>query len=393
MIHFLLALVLIVVFSKVFSEIFERIGLISLLGEFAAGLVLGVSFLNIIQGDDGVRQFAFVGVILLMFLAGYEETDMKFMLRTKRKLSAIALISLIGTIIALSFFAKFYFGFTIAQAILFAFIFGLTDVAVGAKALLSTGKLNTKTGESLLGIAVIDTVAGLILLAFAITVFTASNAVEVLVTFGGILLFFIITIVTAKYLPKLIHKTIRMRTEMMDVSVAFIAIFLLAYLAEELRLAAVLGAYFAGLILQKAPDLETDQFSNTVKSISFGFFIPIFFAWIALEADIMHIHTFLQEASIICLVVMGIKFGFILITTLLQRKSTFKEGIIYGVGMLAKGADNLIVLAIAINISIFTPMHKDMLLASLILTMILSVIISSILLKKLLRSQGLSEIE
>jgi len=173
-VNFLLAIVVIVVIAKVLSELFERIGLVSLLGEFGAGLILGISGLALVHTST-VQQFAYMGVILLMFLAGYEETDIKFMLSTKRKLSFISLTGLITTLLVLFFFSKSYFGFTTVQSILFCFIFGLTDVAVGAKSLLATGKINTKIGESLLGTAVIDTVVGLVLLAASITLFTDSG--------------------------------------------------------------------------------------------------------------------------------------------------------------------------------------------------------------------------
>lgn len=382
--NFLLAIVVIVVIAKVLSELFERIGLVSLLGEFGAGLILGISGLALVHTST-VQQFAYMGVILLMFLAGYEETDIKFMLSTKRKLSFISLTGLITTLLVLFFFSKSYFGFTTVQSILFCFIFGLTDVAVGAKSLLATGKINTKIGESLLGIAVIDTVVGLVLLAASITLFTATSANEIAFTFGEIFLFFIITIIVAKYLPKFIHKTVRMRTEMMDVSVAFVSIFLLAYLAEELKLASVLGAYFAGLILQKAPDLETDHFSTTVKSISYGFFIPVFFAWIALSANIWAVSSYLISAIIITGIVILVKFGVIFIASLLQHASV-NEALIYAVGMMAKGADNLVVLAIAVSLGVFSVAMEEMLVTSLVFVMLFSILLGSVLLKFLLRN-------
>jgi len=383
-VNFLLAIVVIVVIAKVLSELFERIGLVSLLGEFGAGLILGISGLALVHTST-VQQFAYMGVILLMFLAGYEETDIKFMLSTKRKLSFISLTGLITTLLVLFFFSKSYFGFTTVQSILFCFIFGLTDVAVGAKSLLATGKINTKIGESLLGIAVIDTVVGLVLLAASITLFTATSANEIAFTFGEIFLFFIITIIVAKYLPKFIHKTVRMRTEMMDVSVAFVSIFLLAYLAEELKLASVLGAYFAGLILQKAPDLETDHFSTTVKSISYGFFIPVFFAWIALSANIWAVSSYLISAIIITGIVILVKFGVIFIASLLQHASV-NEALIYAVGMMAKGADNLVVLAIAVSLGVFSVAMEEMLVTSLVFVMLFSILLGSVLLKFLLRN-------
>ncbi|MFP4112613.1 MAG: cation:proton antiporter, partial [Candidatus Woesearchaeota archaeon] len=333
-----------------------------------------------------VQSFAFMGVILLMFLAGYEETDIGFLIKKRKRISIISITGLGLTLFTLFVFSKFFLGYTVGQSIFFMFIFGLTDVAVSAKSLLATGHIKSEKGETLLGIAVVDTVIGIVLLAFGITFLTSNSFSDAILTFFQIVLFFIILIFAAKYLPKVIHKVLNFKTELMDISTAFISIFFLAFLAEELKLASVLGAYFAGLILQQSRDLETDHFSSTVKSISYSLFIPVFFAWIVLSIDLKQLGEHLPVSLLIAGVVIVSKFVFIIIASLMQ-KAKFKESLIYASGMTAKGADNLIVIAIALNVGILSPEVSSLFGTTLVLTMLISVVLSSFLLKYLLKGK------
>jgi len=380
--NFLLAIILAVAVAKVLSELMERIGLVSTLGEFGAGLIMGVSLLAIMKPAD-IETFAIMGVILLMFLAGYEETDLKFMFAHERTLSIVACVSLLLTIGAIFAFGMFYLGFTTIQALFFGFIFGLTDVAVGAKTLLSTGKIDSNVGRSLLAIGVIDTIVGVVLMALVVAFAFSTSLMGLLETIGGMLLFFVFLLIMGKFLPKLVDKSVRMKTDQIDVSIALVSIFLLAFVAEELGIAAVLGAYFAGVILQRSGDLRSKQFSKTISSMAYGFFVAIFFVWMGLQVNLGLLPTYLIPA--IAITVFAIVSKTIIVTLVsLAQKVSLKDSIICGVGMSAKGADNLIIVAIGAGLGVLAGVD-ELLITSLALTIIVSIILSSIILKRLLK--------
>ena len=380
--NFLLALVLAVALAKFLGEIMERIGLVSTLGEYAAGLILGVSLLGIMQPHD-IETFAIMGVVLLMFLAGYEETDVKFLVEHEKKLVMIALVSLLLTIGALFAFGMYFLNLSSVQALFFGFIFGLTDVAVGAKTLLSTGKLETDIGRSLLSIGVIDTIIGVILLAVAVALALATSPMALVKTIGGIGAFFVLLLFMSKVLPKIVDKSVQLRTEEIDFSIALASIFLLAFIAEELGIAAVLGAYFTGVILQKSGDLRSKKFSKTMSSVAYGFFVAVFFVWMGLQVNLQLLPTYLWPAIGIMLFAILSKTA---IVTLVSRsqKSKWKESLIYGIGMSAKGADNLIIVAIGASLGILAGIDA-LLVTSIAITIIVSIFVSSILLKRLLK--------
>jgi Kef-type K+ transport system membrane component KefB len=380
--NFLLALVLAVALAKFLGEIMERIGLVSTLGEYAAGLILGVSLLGIMQPHD-IETFAIMGVVLLMFLAGYEETDVRFLVEHEKKLVIIALVSLLLTIGALFMFGRYFLGLGGVQALFFGFIFGLTDVAVGAKTLLSTGKLETDTGRSLLAIGVIDTIIGVVLLAVAVALALATSPAALVETLAGIGGFFVLLFFMSKVLPKIVDKSVQLRTEEIDFSIALASIFLLAFIAEELGIAAVLGAYFTGVILQKSGDLRSKKFSKTMSSVAYGFFVAVFFVWMGLQVNLQLLSQYLWPAIGIMLFAIISK---TVIVTLVSKsqKEKWRESIIYGIGMSAKGADNLIIVAIGASLGILVGIDA-LLITSMAITIIVSIIVSSIILKKLLK--------
>ena len=73
---FLLILLLILVGSRIFAEIFSRLGFPPVLGELAAGLFLGPSLLGWVTLNDTIKMLAEIGIILLLFDVGLE-TDIK----------------------------------------------------------------------------------------------------------------------------------------------------------------------------------------------------------------------------------------------------------------------------------------------------------------------------
>ncbi len=379
--EFLIASAVIIGVSIILSELFERVGLVSVLGEFGTGLLLGVSFLALFSAES-IEIFASMGVILLLFLAGYEETDLRFLIREHRKLFLISFTSLFLGLVGTFLFALAYFSFTFKQAIFFALAFVLTDVAVGAKTVISMGKTQDPLGKNLLGIAILDTVIGLILLAVAITLVTSNSILGLISVFAKILLFILVIVTMGRVLPVVIHKSVKMGVEETEFSIAFITIFLLAFLAEELGLAAVMGAYFAGIILQHSRELESRHFSETMKSMAYGFFVPLFFAWMGLQTDLSYVPIYFKEIMVIVFFTLGIKF----VGTLAAAQTyglSLKEGLTYGFGLVSRGADNLVVLAIAISLGIFAGV-TELLLAATAVLMVVSIIISSIGLKRLL---------
>ncbi len=69
---FIEALLLLLLLSRTFGEIAEHYGQPAMLGEIAAGVILGPSVLGVVRFTDEIRALADLGVLLLVFLVGME---------------------------------------------------------------------------------------------------------------------------------------------------------------------------------------------------------------------------------------------------------------------------------------------------------------------------------
>jgi Kef-type K+ transport system membrane component KefB len=377
---------LVVIFTaKILSKVSKKFGISSLIGEFGAGLILGISFFHLIAPED-VQTFAHLGVILLMFLTGYESTSHhhKFFTKKEEKLSIIALFGLIVTLLSLFFFGLFFFNLTLLQALFFTFAFTLTDVAVSARTVVSYRKTKRRLVNSLLDIAMIDTIVGLLLFVIGVTAISAPSLFHLEVEIGKMALFFLSVLVIFKYLPMLLHK-ISTNNSRIYFLISFLLMFFITFLAEKLEIVAiaVISAYFAGMLLQMHKTSESAQACSSLKSVAYGVFIPIFFAWVGLSVNLKLMPKYLGYALLICSVAIGIKLLSIILVSRIE-KSSWKESLVYGVGMSAKGADNLIILLVATTIPALSDI-PELLASALIVIVVISILFSSLTLKSLLQ--------
>ncbi|MBW3012098.1 cation:proton antiporter [Candidatus Woesearchaeota archaeon] len=378
-----ISILLVILTAKILSKVAKRVGISSLIAEFGAGLVLGISFFHLI-GPKDVELFAHFGVVLLMFLVGYESPHNKYLQKEKGKLSIIAIVGLIVTLFALFFFGMFFFGLSMLESVFFTFAFALTDVAIDARTLVSLGKLKTRIGGELMNIALIDTMVGFFLLLIAISIITASTFVELELTIGKMALFFLVILMSFRYLHNF-FVFVKIHNPKVQFLVAFLLMFLLSYYGGMLQLmpVAVIGAYFAGMLIQKNKDETSEQVCASLKSIAYGIFIPIFFAWVGLSVNLNLMPKYLGKALAICGVALGVKLLIVIIVSKFEKFS-WKDSLIYGVGMSARGNDNLIILLVAATIPSLTK-SSELFVSALIVLIVVSLLFSSFSLKKLVK--------
>lgn len=242
------------------SSLVERFGQPSVLGELVIGVVLGnlaligLDIFEPIKEDSFITFLAELGVIILLFQVGLE-TNIEDMRKVGMNAFAVAIIGVVapfalGTYLigpwlmpGLDHNAYLFLGATLTA----------TSVGITARVFRDLGRLQDREAQIILGAAVIDDVLGLIILAVvsAIVVAGTVSAGEV----GIIILKAVIFLVAAifigqmlaqqlsKWLAK-IHSGIGMKFTL-AISIGLI----LAYIAELIGLAPIVGAFAAGLIL------------------------------------------------------------------------------------------------------------------------------------------------
>ena len=195
---FLLDLCLILLSTKVLGLLTRKFSMPQVVGALLAGVILGPGILGIITPTDFISDTAEVGVIVLMFCAGME-TDVQELKKSGKSALIIALIGvlvpLVGGYAVAAFFNRPGMLESDASCSLFlqnvfiGVILTATSVSITVETLKELGKLKTRSGNAILGAAVIDDILGII----ALTLITsmADESVKISIVLLKIIGFFI----------------------------------------------------------------------------------------------------------------------------------------------------------------------------------------------------------
>ena len=262
---FLLTLVVLLLAAKLGGDLFERLGQPAVLGELLCGVVLGnldlfgYDQLLYLKEDAALQLFAELGVILLLFEVGLE-SSVGEMLSVGLSATAVAALGVIVPII-LGFGVSWWFypsQSTYSHVFIGATLCA-TSVGITARVLQDLGRIRTRESRIVLGAAVVDDVLGLIVLATltgaigAAAGGAAGLSANVLAAIAAKALGFVGGAIVVGYFisPPLLRLAARFRARGMLLTTALLICFLLAYLAEHVGLAPIVGAFAAGLIIEE----------------------------------------------------------------------------------------------------------------------------------------------
>ncbi len=377
--EFFLQLAILILVAKALGEIAERLRLPSIIGYLLAGIVLGQHALNLVPADgEGVVIFAQLGAILLLFVAGVRELRLRDLIQNKIGTFGAAFLGY-----AFPFLAVVYvmtnigniapgISFSFEQVILLATALSMSSVITSVKTLIHLNKFNTFAGRTILSTAIIDAMGGLLIFTLLST-FVMTAALDIPKVIGITALtaaFFLVFLLADKIVPTILRDAIILRVEEAQFTIAFVVMLALAWLAEMFGLNGIIGAFLAGIIISKTSFRESG-FAGKLSSMSYGIFIPVFFAWVGLQ--------FVPEWSIFIplLVVMVLASNF-LGTWFGCRLGNIvgKDALTISVGMLPRGGIDLVLLAAAKNLGILSGVAGDLIFTSVIMLIFVSVAIT-----------------
>ena len=383
---FLLFVAVILLSTKIFSLLSQKVNMPQVVGALLVGVLLGPSCLNILHETDFLEKSAEIGVIFLMFLAGLD-TDLEDLKATGK--SSI-IIAFVGVLIPLgSGFLTYYLFFhgERPDSVLFlesAFIgtvLTATSVSITVETLREMGKLRGRVGASILGAAIIDDILGIIALT-VITSFTAPD-VKIWVVLIKIVLFFVFIGVCGFFVFRLFRKLENVYGTKRRVAIYAVSFCLLmAYISEVFfGVADITGAYFAGLILCNVTETKS-YIASKINITSYMFFTPIFFASMGIKTIVTDMSTELILFTIALLLVailskiIGCGFG--------AKLCGFSnmDSLTIGVGMISRGEVALIVAQKGEQAGLIS----DSLFPAIVLVVIVTTLITPILLKLVMQA-------
>jgi len=301
---FILVLLLVFMGARVFGELFAYFGMVAVLGEIFAGLVLGPSGFSLISLTESgplLKVLAEIGIMLLLFEIGFE-TDIN-----KLKYVGIqsSILAIGGAVI------PFTLGFMVSYLVLnlslnaSLFIGGTltaTSIGITMRVLKDIGIATGKNAQIILGAAVMDDLLGILFLVF-IYDYISTGEISLIHTgkiFAFIMIFFLLTPIVAKAIAKLMrHLSFKRRVHGLIPSFIISLILLFSYIASFLGIPEILGSFAAGIAFSRRfiipfasylhPNEDDREFLEHLRErmhpISY-LFSPIFFVYVGLSIDL-----------------------------------------------------------------------------------------------------------
>jgi Kef-type K+ transport system membrane component KefB len=338
----------ILLLAKLLGEAFKKLHLPSLLGELVAGIILGPAVIGWIGGEAFLDVVAEIGIILAIFLAGYEQGNISELLQYKQTSLTISALSSTIPIFAVIAITQ-YQGYSLLTSLFLAVALGATSMGVSLRSLMGVDETNTKIGKTVIGSLVANDITGLLLLTGVATyadIATGAGGnitMQILESLGGVALCFLTFYIGIKTVPRLSHSFLDLDVEQAQFSLAVIIILVLAWFASAFGLSSIIGAFFAGLILSRSPVFETKTFHEKVLSISYGFFVPVFFVMTGTHLEFANFFTNALRALLFLAVITPLQIGVGYAASRFNGY-TDREGLLVGLGMLPYGEVTLVVM-------------------------------------------------
>ena len=379
-------LAIIIVCSKLFGLIAQKLKAPQVVGEIIAGLIIGPACFGFVGNTDYLALLAEIGVVMLMFEAGLE-TNMKELIKTGPKALLIACAGVFVPLAGGTLLYSCFYGFSAVgseefyRAIFIGTIMTATSVGITVQALKEMGRLKSATGTLITSAAIIDDIIGIIVLTFVIGMKNPeSKPSEVVVSTLLFIVFSFCLGFLTYYCFKYIDKKYPHQRRIPILGLALCMF--MAFAAEEFfGIADITGAYVAGLILCSLKDSE--YIARKVDINSYMIFGPVFFASIGLNTTFDGFTSSLLLFSVFFVIVALLTkiIGCGLVAKL--TKLSFKDSLKVGVGMMTRGKVALIVAKKGLSEGMLEPEYF----ASVILLIIVSSIMTPIILKLLYKGE------
>ena len=353
-----LDIAVILIATKIGGLVSKKFNMPQVLGALISGVIIGPSLLGFVQESNQITLLSQLGVVMLMFLAGLEtninELKKAGLTSLLIAIGGIVLPLIFGTLSAYMFYSNFY------QNLFIGVILTATSVSISVEVLNELGKLNTRAGINILGAAVIDDVIGLLVVSFVLALSTssktgASSSYSSLLLAGEkVVLFSILSIVLIAFIPNLLNKIPSKKLKPDTFAVFGVAFALIiGYIAQDLGIAAITGAYVWGLCLSSVN--HKDFLADKVKTISSYLLTPIFFASVGLAVNLRTVDSSILLLTILLFItaIAGKILGCGLVAKLCGLKNS--ESLQIGIGMISRGEVALITTNLGLQSGIITP--------------------------------------
>lgn len=346
----LLDLFIVLLAAKIGDEIFKRIRQPAIVGEILAGIIVGPAVFGLVELGETLEVFAELGVVFLLFWVGLE-TRLSDLLQVGK---VAGLAGVLGVI--LPFAGGVALGFGMGEETGTAVFLGAalvaTSVGITSAVLLEMGAMDRTESRAILGAAIVDDILALVLVGVATGIaetgeFDPLTAVVVLLIAVAFVVF--VGVGGTKLLqarPALLQAPKFSESPLLPGVIICLG---LAAFAAEIGLAAIIGAFLAGMMIAETKD--EDPIEEEVAPL-YAFFPPFFFVVIGMQVDLDAFTDLGTDALLLGVTALAVVTKFA--GAWLGARSLGPKGAAFvGVGMVPRGEVGIIVASIGLAAGAF----------------------------------------
>lgn len=361
----LLSLFIIFVAAQIGAELATRLKLPGVVGEIAAGCVVGPSVLGWITTNEPLEVLAEIGVVLLLFSVGLE-TRLDDLKKVGR--SAL-LVGVLGVAVPFALGSAWAHaaGFDWSKSLFIAAAFVATSAGITARVLQELGALARVESRVILGAAVIDDILAMLLLGVVVAlqaggeIHVGQLAVVLLEAVGFLA---VIGWVGTRVMRRKSHWLEKPASPLAPLTIVLALCLGLAFLSTRFGLAAIIGAFLAGMIAAETTQRETLEHQTQPL---LALLTPFFFVLTGSKIDLAELASAeaLATLAVVTLIAIVSKFagGFLGALSLGRRGAA-----IVGVGMVPRGEVGVVIASLGLSAGVFSPRTYAVIVAMSLLT-------------------------
>ncbi len=389
----LLGMIIILIAAKIGGEVAYRMQQPPVMGELLLGILLGNvqfflgwDFFNFLQQDIFLDYLGRFGALVLLCRVGLE-TDLRAMMGAGLSVFLVAcggvvIPCIMGYTISLYIMPEcdFYARLVLSAAL------APTSIGISARVLEDLGAIDKAEARIILGAAIADDVIGLLILTVvANIIINGTMAVSHIAAtaLSATLFLAVAAVISLKFSNSLGNYISKMQAEGMKLLLSVLTCFFMAYLADYIGLATIVGAFVAGLILKDIRVRDLQGHEHTMDEMirpAYLIFVPVFFvlmgSQVKLEAFLDNRAVILSIGIAIVAIVGKLCSGFFVLERDVSR-------LCVGIGMIPRGEVGLIFASMGKTMGVL----GDTLYSTLVIVFMWTTLITPPLLKKVIYNQ------
>jgi Kef-type K+ transport system membrane component KefB len=365
----LLGLFVVFVAAQVGAETAQRLKLPAVVGEIAAGCLVGPAVLGWVQVNEPLEVLAEIGAVLLLFSVGLE-TRVGELKRVGRVATLVGVAGVILPFVLGALWAKLY-GFSTPKAMFVAAAFVATSAGITARVLHDLGVLGRIESRVILGAAVIDDILAMLLLG-VVTAIQGGGAIHI----GALVLVLVQAVGFVVLIGVVGPRMMRRSSPLLDapinplspLTLCLAGCLGLAAAASYLGLAAIIGAFLAGMVAAESQQRHTLE---RQVQVLMALLVPFFFVVTGAKVELGQLGQLSVLGTLLLVTVLAV-ISKLLGCGLGALSLGKRSALIVGVGMVPRGEVGIIVASLGQQAGVFTGTTYALIIAMSLLTSIMA---------------------